>query len=242
MWIIIILFFILTVVLLSGKGGFLVAGYNTASKEERAQYNEKRLCRVMGLFMGIITIIVSIPAFLGEKTPEAFFPLMPVIIIAGTIVVIILANTICKEKNPRPINEIKDINTKKIVKYTAGFIIIVTISIGVLLVSGDVQVQLNDKNIEIKASYWSDKSIYYKDVKSVDIIENIEIGRRTNGFQSIKLKEGRFTNNTLGYYTLYVYNKCKTYIVIETDSDTFVINAENESDTEKLYAEIISIL
>lgn len=32
---------ILTVVLLMGKGSFLIAGYNTSSKEEKQEYDEK---------------------------------------------------------------------------------------------------------------------------------------------------------------------------------------------------------
>ena len=40
---------ILTVVLLMGKGSFLIAGYNTSSKEEKQEYDEKKLCRTMGV-------------------------------------------------------------------------------------------------------------------------------------------------------------------------------------------------
>jgi hypothetical protein len=38
----------MAVLLLTGKGSFLIAGYNTANKEKKKRYNEKRLCRVMG--------------------------------------------------------------------------------------------------------------------------------------------------------------------------------------------------
>ncbi len=34
-----------------GKGAFLIAGYNTASKAEKARYDEKTLCRFMGKLM-----------------------------------------------------------------------------------------------------------------------------------------------------------------------------------------------
>lgn len=40
-WVIGILFALLSGVLLSGRGGFLIAGYNTASKEEKEKYDEK---------------------------------------------------------------------------------------------------------------------------------------------------------------------------------------------------------
>ena len=237
-WIITVLFLVLTIILFSGKGGFLIAGYNTASKEERAKYNKKKLGQVMGSGMGVITIILAIPAFFKENTPSFFYWLIPIIIIAIAVAMVILSNTICKEKNPRPIDEVEEINTSRITKYTFIFLIVLFTSIGFLLTTGDVKVNLNDNNIQIEASYWSDKIIDYEDIKSVNIMENIDIGHRTNGLGSFKLNEGHFRNYQFGDYILYSYTKCKTYIVIETESDIFVINSESKSDTEKLYEKI----
>ncbi len=44
-----IIFAVLSIVLISGHGSWLISGYNTASKEEKAKYNEKKLCRTMGI-------------------------------------------------------------------------------------------------------------------------------------------------------------------------------------------------
>ncbi|QLY78206.1 DUF3784 domain-containing protein [Clostridium intestinale] len=240
MWIMVALFSLLTIVLFSGKGGFLIAGYNTASKEERAKYNEKKLGRVMGSGMGVITIIIAaIPAIFKENTPRVLYWLIPIAIIAVTVVIMILSNTICKEKNPRPIEEVKDINTGKTIKYTLIFLVILFASIGFLLTTGNIKFHLNEENIQIEASDWPDKSINYKEIKSIKIMDNIDIGRRTNGMGSIKLNEGHFRNYQFGDYILYSYTKCKTYIVMEIDSGTLVINTENKSDTEKLYEDII---
>ena len=38
-----IIFAVLSIVLLSGHGSWLISGYNTASKEEKAKYNEKTM-------------------------------------------------------------------------------------------------------------------------------------------------------------------------------------------------------
>ena len=45
------LFIFLGILFSLGKGAGLIAGYNTASSEEKAQYDEKKLCRYMGKFM-----------------------------------------------------------------------------------------------------------------------------------------------------------------------------------------------
>ena len=45
---------IIGIVLCCGKGAFLIAGYNTASPEEKATYNEKALCRAVGILVLVI--------------------------------------------------------------------------------------------------------------------------------------------------------------------------------------------
>ena len=42
---------IMTALLLRGRGAMLIAGYNTASDEERARYDERKLCRTVGFCM-----------------------------------------------------------------------------------------------------------------------------------------------------------------------------------------------
>lgn len=58
MWVAGILLAILSIVLISGHGANLIAGINTASKEEKSRYNTKRMCRVVGIGMALITIML----------------------------------------------------------------------------------------------------------------------------------------------------------------------------------------
>ena len=48
------LFVILGIVFASGKGADLVAGYNTASPEEKAHTDEKKLLKAMSVFMFVL--------------------------------------------------------------------------------------------------------------------------------------------------------------------------------------------
>lgn len=41
----------------SGRGAFLIAGYNTKSQAEKAKYDEKKLCRLMGDFMFVLALV-----------------------------------------------------------------------------------------------------------------------------------------------------------------------------------------
>ena len=49
---------IMAVFLLQGKGGFLIAGFNTMNKAKRVLYDEKALCKSTGWLLLITTILV----------------------------------------------------------------------------------------------------------------------------------------------------------------------------------------
>ncbi|UTH14174.1 DUF3784 domain-containing protein [Macrococcus equipercicus] len=54
--IIILLFLIPLAVMFSmGKGAMLIAGYNTMSKDQQNQYDEKKLCQGMGKFLFVVS-------------------------------------------------------------------------------------------------------------------------------------------------------------------------------------------
>ncbi len=42
---------LLGIIFLKGKGSFLIAGYNTASKAEKEKIDEKKLCTCVGMLM-----------------------------------------------------------------------------------------------------------------------------------------------------------------------------------------------
>ena len=51
---------IIGIVLCCGRGAGLIAGYNTASPEEKAQYDEKVLCRGTGVLVLVIAGCVEL--------------------------------------------------------------------------------------------------------------------------------------------------------------------------------------
>lgn len=60
LWAVFGLLAIISVIFLTGHGVNLIAGYNTASKEEKEKYNAKKLCHCMGIGISVITILVGI--------------------------------------------------------------------------------------------------------------------------------------------------------------------------------------
>lgn len=51
-------FLLLSVYFLSGRGGFLISGYNTLPKAEKEKYNEEALCKSMGKFSLILSVFL----------------------------------------------------------------------------------------------------------------------------------------------------------------------------------------
>lgn len=83
---------LLGIIILIGIGDFLIAGYNTASKEEKALYNVRRIRFLLG---GLLIVIGILSLFFGgaESKLSGLFPL---IVIFLTVLVIVLANTWAK--------------------------------------------------------------------------------------------------------------------------------------------------
>lgn len=86
---------IMSIVILVGKGDYLIAGYNTASKQEREKYDVKRL---RGLVGSVLIILAPMTLLLGEETMTATLSYI-VLTFVLCIIVVILANTWAKKKS-----------------------------------------------------------------------------------------------------------------------------------------------
>ncbi|WP_414049431.1 DUF3784 domain-containing protein [Macrococcus animalis] len=70
MIIIILLFALIGVYMLTGRGSFLIAGYNFMSEEDKSKYNEKHLCQFVGILMLITSIFIAFMEY--TSIPEKF--------------------------------------------------------------------------------------------------------------------------------------------------------------------------
>jgi Na+/H+ antiporter NhaD/arsenite permease-like protein len=86
---------IMGILILVGKGDNLIAGYNTASKEEREQYDIKRLRGLIGGCMLVLAPMLFLLA--GEPALDSMFAFAALTIILCAVV-LALANTWAKKK------------------------------------------------------------------------------------------------------------------------------------------------
>ena len=80
----------LAILILVGKGDWFIAGYNTASKEEKEQCNIKRLRGIVGVVLILLACLTAIRGMLSPGQSGW-------IVLSICIVAIILANTWAKE-------------------------------------------------------------------------------------------------------------------------------------------------
>lgn len=90
-----VLFAVLGIIFLCGKGSFLIAGYNTASDEEKAKYDEKRLHLCFSIFCFALSITIGIMAYIDT---ESFALSVGLPMILGLIfLLVVFTGTYCKK-------------------------------------------------------------------------------------------------------------------------------------------------
>jgi len=87
---------IMSTVIAIGKGDWLIAGYNTSSKEEKEKVNIKRLRLLTSIILLFVGAFVLVMPYAAQK--QALLYLMIAVYFIFLIVYLILANTWCKKK------------------------------------------------------------------------------------------------------------------------------------------------
>ena len=94
--IIAVLFLVFAIVFLMGKGDKLIAGYNTASEEEKRKVDIRKLRILMAIISVITAGYVSILPIIGDNPQDQMVGMF--VFFAITILFVILANTWAKKK------------------------------------------------------------------------------------------------------------------------------------------------
>lgn len=77
----------------------MIAGYNTASKEEKEKYDAKKLCRITDIGMLMVVMLLIDTELFQEVLPAYFVYIIAGIIFADCLIITILGNTICKKSS-----------------------------------------------------------------------------------------------------------------------------------------------
>lgn len=99
LWCIAFIMFLMSVVLLMGKGSGLIAGYNSASEKSKLKFDEKKLCYTMGGGLLILTVLFIILIIFNFEFKSKFIEYIFIGIMSiDMLMMLILGNTVCKRK------------------------------------------------------------------------------------------------------------------------------------------------
>jgi len=239
-------FTILAIVLLNGKGAFLIAGFNTMSEEKRATYDEKALCRAVGWLLITITVIMFLFPLAISLQQMWLFWVSFIFVFALTIGFAIYANTgnrFRKSLTPgeqTPTGEKKPMSRGKKVAIVIGivFSVQICIGIGIMIYQGerDPRVYIHPESIQIGAMYGL--TIDKTDIDEVVLIEKsmgeIGIGTRTNGYDSGgQALKGNFLSAEHGHQLLFVYAGSSPTIQITGAQGLNIFISYRDSETTR---------
>lgn len=88
--IIFLILVVLGILLWCGKGAWMIAGYNTSSKAEKAKYDEKALCRFVAKLLWAMAAFMLVLCFVESVIAHLALSLIAVIALFGAV---IYANT-----------------------------------------------------------------------------------------------------------------------------------------------------
>lgn len=97
-WFLFALFAVFAIVLFSGRGSMLIAGYNTSDKKEKAKYDEKKLGWVTGGAMSVLAIMFLVLALSFESVSSSAFYVLIAVVVVVCIITVVLCNTICRKR------------------------------------------------------------------------------------------------------------------------------------------------
>ena len=249
---------VMSLFLINGKGAFLIAGYNTMPKKERAKYDEKALCRFTGKFLLAMTFVFLLVP-IGIHTEKMWLSLcvIPMSVFA-TVGLLIYANTGNRFHRKGNVEELaaeeNKVEKEKREKSdrrasTIALCIVSVVMVGVMcaishsLITGekDPTVKVIDNSIQISGMYGV--NIDFSEITGISLMANtissIGLTMRTNGYGTPSTQKGYFRSNKHGKVLLFTKTKSSPTIHIKRKSkeDVFLNFSDNEV-TRTLYNEL----
>lgn len=128
---------------------------------------------------------------------------------------------------------------KKILKGSMVFLAVLMAFVLVLLFTGDLAYSFGEETLDIQADWYSDMTVRYDTIESVEYREENVPGTRVGGFGSFRLLMGFFRNEEFGNHTRYTYYAPEACVVLTTDSRTLILSGKTAEQTRQLYETLL---
>ncbi|MDR3074881.1 MAG: DUF3784 domain-containing protein [Candidatus Methanoplasma sp.] len=228
----------------TGKGQWAISGYNTMPKSRQEYYDAERMSRDVG------KLVLATSLVLLAGLCSIFYLPHPTIVLILTVSFTV---GICSvyamrhhggaylkdpAKSPPPMTGEERKNLKIIAGISAVTVAVVLVVVFFFIGSGNVNVYLDDEKLSVDAPM-VDTRVYYDDIVSVVIRDDVDLGMRIGGFGGTRVLSGNFNNDEFGDYTLASYKSVRTHIVLEpNDGKILVFNQESVDETVSLFEDL----
>lgn len=223
--IICIVFIVLGLAISKYKCYWLISGYNTQSKEEKAKVDIEELAKHMGRMCYLVAFII----FMGSVVSKYFqISILPFIII---LLVIIFGYLIFIQR----FDHNKKSKVETIVMIVIGCITILILIITFSFGNEPNNIIVKDETIVIDGMYGT--TLKRKDIKSIELVDNTpEIEFKSNGYSDGgTIKKGDFKLKDGEEVKLYIQSDKGPYIKISTINFDVYINYKDLSLTKQSF-------
>lgn len=123
--------------------------------------------------------------------------------------------------------------TKVIIAISAVILILV-----LFIFAGGVKVSIDNNELAVSSLLVSNTKIQISEIQSIELVENLDYGKRISGLGTIKMQLGSYENDQFGEYKLYSYSQVKTVILIRTNDSIIALNQKTYEKTKQLYDDL----
>lgn len=221
---------------------WLIAGYNTMSKEKRKNVDTESLGRLMGNYMFMIggTFIIG-----GALISTSFKTIGTILIIAPIFILtpyVMIKSQKYDKNSLKPDGSMKK-STKLIIGFTIVFISIIFIFMFVFIGYGTREPKVTVENEKVKIGGMYASTIRTDDIVEVVLLDSIpQVLRKDNGFDFGDILRGYFNLESVGKGRLYINNGKPPYVFLRLKKSFVIINYNNSEKTQELYNIIMTSL
>lgn len=213
------------------KWDWLIAGYNTMSKEKKQGVDIEGLRNFLGNSMFIIAGIFLVGFVF------ALLELRNSVIAAFIIATIYFMFMAIYAQR---FNKNKADQRKGVVVMLVVFVITAALIVPLFLYGGqDNEILVSDQEIKIKGMYGT--TLANEDLLDVQLVDQIpRILARTNGYAAGTVRKGNFKLEELGNVKLYLMSDQGPYLIIQDKKTYYIVNFGDGQTTQTLYEEIVN--
>ena len=208
--------------------------------------NNEENWNVTHRFCGKVWFVGGIVLMLTAFLPMAVFPIVliaAIILLTGIPAIYSYVYYKKQLKDGRATKEETKIFLGKHGKIYAWSVVIgIVILLGAITFvcfTGDIQVSYGDEAFTVEASYWSDRTVNYVDIETIEYREGGVDGVRINGYGSPRLLMGYFNNGEFGNYIRYTYTDCDSCVVLKVKGNMLVLSGKTAESTKAIYDELL---